>query len=343
MCFDCDLDARKVRRGRRRADRRGPCCWGATSSRCVYTGRCRGRPRRRLARGRASRPWPRSLSTRRFPRVAARTSSSAATTRPSSPGCYQGAGRLRDERCGWANLGPCLTRRCSVEGLVASRPSTSPAIAVGLERPAGAGCLGAAGRALHLIDVHDVSGCIGEACVASKVCSAHVCGPLGDVLVVVTSHSVELRALPSLQITKKVDSKLFAPRARRRLLLVNVRAGPAGALRRGRRVRRWSCGAARPRRFRGLGRAGGPQRDGRRRGRVAPGVASYAFCGVRGLAGQRGRVGGARRRRRGAGPAVAPRWPLATVLVSGCCGGGRLPRLLTRMMCMCVTKMIVHE
>jgi hypothetical protein len=96
--------------------------------------------------------------------------------------------------------------------LVASRPSTSPAIAVGLSGPLALVALARPVGPSTLLDVHDVNGgCIGEACVASQVCSAHVCGPLGDVLVVVTACSVELRALPSLQITKKVDSKLFAP------------------------------------------------------------------------------------------------------------------------------------
>ena len=88
----------------------------------------------------------------------------------------------------------------------------SPAIAVGLSGPLALVALARPVGPSTLLDVHDVNGgCIGGGARAARRLLAHACGPLGDVLVVVTACSVELRAPPSLQITKKVDSKLFAP------------------------------------------------------------------------------------------------------------------------------------
>ena len=78
---------------------------------------------------------------------------------------------------------------------MASRPSTSPAIAVGLSGPLAAALARPVGRST-LLDVHDVNGgCIARGtCVASKVCRGAPAARSATFFVV-TSHSVELRDL----------------------------------------------------------------------------------------------------------------------------------------------------
>jgi hypothetical protein len=157
---------------------------------------------------RASRPWPRRARLRRRADVVFRGHRAAVV-----------AGALSRE------LGICVTNAADGRTLVhalrdgavlrelaAGRPSTSPALFVGLSGPLALVALARPVGPSTLLDVHDVNGgCVAEVCVASAVCSAQVCGPLGDVLVVVAPSGVEVRALPSLVVMRRVDSKLFAP------------------------------------------------------------------------------------------------------------------------------------
>ena len=157
---------------------------------------------------RASRPWPRRARLRRRADIVFRGHHAAVV-----------AGALSRE------LGICVTNAADGRTLVhalrdgavlrelaAGRPSTSPALFVGLSGPLALVALARPVGPSTLLDVHDVNGgCVAEVCVASAVCSAQVCGPLGDVLVVVAPSGVEVRALPSLVVTRRVDSKLFAP------------------------------------------------------------------------------------------------------------------------------------